>query len=135
MQPPAGSRYYAGKSGNITCYVVSPSVGCAGQHKLTVMLPGREQDISLTGSLEQLQAVAEEEFKRWCDAADLITEPELLQVLDGDYSTWTAIERFDKVLENLEIHEFIGDWVEALEVFQVLANIVRADGIHQMADQ
>jgi len=26
MQPPAGNRYYAGKSGNITCFTVTPSV-------------------------------------------------------------------------------------------------------------
>lgn len=135
MQPPIGPRYYAGKSGNITCFTVTPSVAQAGTYKLTALLPGIEQDISLTGSLEDMQAVAEEKFKMWLDAADLVDEPTLLQVLERDYTDRDAIMRFEKATEKLEINEFIGDWVEAIETFQVLADIVRAGGIHQVAGQ
>ena len=83
IQPPAGSRYYAGKSGNITCFVIQESFSKANMFKLIMMLPGIEQDNSLTGSLEDLKGIAEEKFKMWLDAADLIDEATFLQMLAG----------------------------------------------------
>ena len=34
MQPLAGNRYYAGKSGNITCFAVTPSVALMIEQRL-----------------------------------------------------------------------------------------------------
>jgi len=135
MQPPAGSRYYAGKSGNITCFVIKESISKAKMFKLIAMLPGIEQDISLTGSIEDLKGIAEEKFKTWLDAADLIDEATLLQVLERDYTDRDAITQFEKATDNLEIDNFIGDWVEAIETFQVLADIIRSGGIRQVVRQ
>lgn len=135
IQPPAGSRYYAGKSGNITCFVIKESISKAKMFKLIAMLPGIEQDISLTGSIEDLKGIAEEKFKTWLDAADLIDEATLLQVLERDYTDRDAITQFEKATDNLEIDNFIGDWVEAIETFQVLADIVRSGGIRQVVHQ
>ena len=135
MQPPVGNRCYAGKSGNITCFVVKESISKAKMFKLIAMLPGIEQDISLTGSLEDLKGIAEEKFKTWLDAADLIDEATLLQVLERDYTDRDAIARFEKATDNLEIDSFIGDWVEAIETFQVLADIIRSGGIRQVVHQ
>lgn len=135
MQPPAGSRYYAGKSGNITCFVIKESISKAKMFKLIAMLPGIEQDISLTGSIEDLKGIAEEKFKTWLDAADLIDEATLLQVLERDYTDRDAITQFEKATDNLEIDSFIGDWVEAIETFQVLADIIRSGGIRQVVHQ
>ena len=103
--------------------------------KLIAMLPGIEQDISLTGSLEDLKSIAEEKFKTWLDAADLIDEATLLQVLERDYTDRDAIAQFEKATDNLEIDSFIGDWVEAIETFQVLADIIRSGGIRQVVRQ
>lgn len=103
--------------------------------KLIAMLPGIEQDISLTGSLEDLKGIAEEKFKTWLDAADLIDEATLLQVLERDYTDRDAITQFEKATDNLEIDSFIGDWVEAIETFQVLADIIRSGGIRQVVRQ
>jgi len=135
IQPPAGSRYYAGKSGNITCFVIQESFSKANMFKLITMLPGIEQDISLTGSLEDLKSIAEEKFKTWLDAADLIDEVTLLQVLEQDYTDRDAITQFEKATDNLEIDNFIGDWVEAIETFRVLADIIRSGGIRQVVHQ
>lgn len=135
IQPPVGNKYYAGKSGNITCFVIVESISKAKMFKLIAMLPGIEQDISLTGSLEDLKSIAEEKFKTWLDAADLIDEVTLLQVLERDYTDPDAIARFEKATDNLEIDSFIGDWVEAIETFQVLADIIRSGGIRQVVRQ
>jgi len=40
-----------------------------------------------------------------------------------------------KATDNLEIDSFIGDWVEAIETFQVLADIIRSGGIRQVVRQ
>jgi len=63
--PPAGAGTMRANPANITCFVINGIVfSKAKMFKLIAMLPGIEQDISLTGLLRgSLKSIAEEKFQ------------------------------------------------------------------------